>query len=417
MRLSRANAIFWGLWLGALLWCYNNSYDDPSSAFYRPRQAFVRGYSWLRQVEAADYRERVLSSKESPYVDTSSQDNEFLCVGIPSLNRTHSTPLVHTLSSLVDTLTPAERNSLHIVVLLADENPRHHIAYGEPWLSRLADDVIVYDGKNDRDTPRKKEPDDAYRVIPYDLRKQGRGWTRSEHVHVDHSVLIETCRKRGAPYFALIQDDVIASRDWFRRFKAGVAEVEDKSKQSGRDWFYLRLFYSELLMGWNGEEVPDYLQKIAVVYGGLILVTFIAWRLRRRPRWHQKLPPTAHGFGYSAAMVLCLWTPAVIALIFMTGRVTLHRMTTNPQVREMPQYGCCAQGLVMPSRHLEGLQTLLREPPYRFPVDMVMDAYADERGLAKWALDPSVIQHVGMAASSDRGKRVEVWNFSFERGR
>lgn len=353
-------------------------------------------------------------------MSTSSQDHEFLCIGIPSLNRTHSTPLIHTLSSLVDTLTPEERNSVYIVVLLADQNPRSHIAYGEPWLSRLADDVIVYDGKDSRDTPKKKEPDDAYRVIPYDLRKQGRGWTRSEHVHVDHSVLIETCRARGAPYFALIQDDVITSRDWFQRFKAGVTEVEDLSKESGQDWFYMRLFYSELLMGWNGEEVPEYLQKIGVVYGALIILTFIAWRLRRRPRWHQKLhinTPTAHSFNYTVAMVLGLWTPAVVVLVFMIGRVTLHRMTTNPQVREMPQYGCCAQGLVMPSRHLEGLQTLLREPPYRFPADMVIDAYADEKGLAKWALDPSVIQHVGMAASSDRGKRVEVWNFSFERGR
>jgi hypothetical protein len=63
MPMSRANAIFWALWLGALLWCYNNSYDDPSSIFYRPKAAFVRAYSALRQNEAADYRERLLSSR------------------------------------------------------------------------------------------------------------------------------------------------------------------------------------------------------------------------------------------------------------------------------------------------------------------------------------------------------------------
>lgn len=45
----------------------------------------------------------------------------------------------------------------------------------------------------------------------------------------------------------------------------------------------------------------------------------------------------------------------------------------------------------------------------------MIDVFGDERGLAKWALDPSVLQHVGMLESSDRGKRVEVWNFSFER--
>ncbi|KAL6857542.1 hypothetical protein ACO1O0_004981 [Amphichorda felina] len=420
MRISRANSIFWLVWACALVWCYVHAYDDPSSIFYSPRRAFRRVYSAIRQAEAASFFDR-LATKATPHdtISTSEHDNELICIGIPSVNRSQTTPLLHSLGTLSDSLTAEERDSIYIVVLLADKNPRNHFAYGAPWLTQLADDVLVYDSHDDtKDAPNRPEPDDAYRVIPYDLHRGHRGWTRTEMTHLDHSVLIETCRQRGAPYFALIQDDVVASRDWYRRLRAGIFDVDQRAQQTGQDWFYIRLFYSEMLMGWNGEEFPGYFRKIAVVYGVLIAVFFVAWRLRRRPRWHKKLsigPPTAQNFGYTAALVLGLWTPAVIALIFLTGRVTLHRMTTAPCVREMPQYGCCAQGLVFPNRHLEGLQNLLREPPYRYPADMVIDGYGDERGLTKWALDPSVLQHVGINDSSDRGKRVEVWNFSFER--
>lgn len=422
MRFSRANSSFWLVWLCALLWCCINSFDDPSSIFYNPKRAFYRAYSAIRQAEAASFFDR-LATKANPHdtINTSDQENELLCVGIPSVNRSHSTPLLHSLGTLSDSLTKDERDSIYFIVLLADKNPRTHFAYGAPWLSQLADDVLVYDGHDDnKDTPKRPEPDQAYRVIPYDLRRGNRGWSRAETTHLDHSVLIEACRQRGVPYFALIQDDVVASRDWFQRLKAGISEVEQRALESAQDWFYIRLFYSELLMGWNGEEFPGYFRRIGVIYAALITVFFVAWRLRRRPRWSAKMPirpPTAQGFGYTAALFLGLWTPAVIVLVFLAGRVTLHRLTTTPCVREMPQYGCCAQGLVFPNRHLEGLQNLLREPPYRFPADMVIDGYGNDRGLVKWALDPSVLQHVGIDESSDRGKRVEVWNFSFERQR
>ena len=423
MRLNRANSIFWLVWLCALVWCYVHAYDDPSSIFYSPRRAFYRVYSAVREAEAATFFDRLATNNGAPHgtISTSDREGELLCIGIPSVNRTHSTPLLHSLGTLSDFLTKEERDSIYIVVLLADKNPRAHFAYGVPWLSQLADEVLVYDGRDDtKDIPKRPEPDNAYRVIPYNLHRHHRGWTRAETTHLDHSVLIETCRQRGSPYFALIQDDVVASRDWFQRLGAGIVDVEERTEDSDQDWFYIRLFYSELLMGWNGEEFPGYFRRIAVVYAVLIAVFLAAWRLRHRPRWHKKLhvgPPTAQNFGYMAALVLGLWTPAVIVLVFLTGRVTLHRMTTAPCVREMPQYGCCAQGLVFPNRHLEGLQDLLREPPYRFPADMVIDGYGDERGLTKWALDPSVLQHVGIDDSSDRGKRVEVWNFSFERQR
>ncbi|RBR08313.1 hypothetical protein FVER53590_13210 [Fusarium verticillioides] len=407
MRPSHANIGFWLMWFAALLWSYHNSYDDPSSFFYKSRIAFDRRYSALREKQVDAYLEREIFPVTHKQRTEVQVDNEFLCIGIPSINRTTSGFLAHTVGSLVDTLTPNERNQIHIVVLLADKDPTRHFAYGKDWLFGLADDVLVY--SNDSKTESKLN----YKVLPHDVRGMGRSDDRVENIRLDHSVLFEACRRRDPTYFALIEDDIIATPDWFTRFKKGVIEVEQKATDAHQDWMYLRLFYSEIFMGWNNEEIFDYLKVVILGYTALIACLLLA--LRCRQRRHAGSFATKD-FAQTVALLLGLWIPACLALAFVTGRITLHRLfTRSPTVREMPRYGCCAQGLVFPNHHLQNLQDFLREPPFQFPGDMIMEDYARDHGLSKWALDPSVLQHVGLVESSDGPRRAEVWNFSFER--
>lgn len=160
IRLSRPNAIFWALYLVVLLWCYHNSSDDPGSAFYRPHEAFSSSHSRQREAEVDAYIGKVAASTVPITTTASAQMNEYLCIGIPSVNRTRPDFLARTLGSLTDTLSPAERAGVHIVVLLADRAPQLHTAYGQPWLSRLADDVLVYDsdGIDLSELPAKSDP-------------------------------------------------------------------------------------------------------------------------------------------------------------------------------------------------------------------------------------------------------------------
>src|SRR6478735_4883393 len=381
MRPSHANIGFWLVWFTALIWSYHNSYDDPSSFFYKSRIAFNRRYSALREKQVDAYLEREIYPVKHKQRTEVQVDNEFLCIGIPSINRTTSGFLAHSVGSLVDTLTPNERNQIHIVVLLADKDPTKHFAYGEDWLFGLADDVLVY--SNDSKTESKLN----YKVLPHDVRGMGRSDDRVENIRLDHSVLFEACRRRDPTYFALIEDDIIASPDWFTRFKKGVIEVEQKATDAHKDWMYLRLFYSEIFMGWNNEEIFDYLKVVILGYTALIACLLLA--LRCRQRRHTGSFATKD-FAQTVALLLGLWIPACLALAFVTGRITLHRLfTRSPTVREMPRYGCCAQGLVFPNHHLQNLQDFLREPPYQFPGDMIMEDYARDNGLSKWALDPS----------------------------
>ncbi|KNB18108.1 hypothetical protein FOXG_15744 [Fusarium oxysporum f. sp. lycopersici 4287] len=276
MRPSHANIGFWLVWFTALIWSYRNSYDDPSSFFYKSRIAFNRRYSALREKQVDAYLEREIFPVAHKQRTEVQVDNEFLCIGIPSINRTTSGFLAHTVGSLVDTLTPNERNQIHIVVLLADKDPTKHFAYGKDWLFGLADDVLVY--SNDSKTESKLN----YKVLPHDVRGMGRSDDRVENIRLDHSVLFEACRRRDPTYFALIEDDIIASPDWFTRFKKGVIEVEQKATDAHKDWMYLRLFYSEIFMGWNNEEIFDYLKVVILGYTALIACLLLALRCRQR---------------------------------------------------------------------------------------------------------------------------------------
>ncbi|PHH90327.1 hypothetical protein CDD83_3963 [Cordyceps sp. RAO-2017] len=415
MRPSRANAVFWLAWLCLALWCYLDTYDDPSSIFYDPARAYRPRFSFARTTEV----DRFLHQTASAAPQSRAQE-PLLCVGIPSVNRSTESFVQHTVGSLVDTLSPAERELVYIVVLLADSSPQSHFAYGKDWLGRLPDEVLVYTehggpASGGNTTAAAKN----YHAIPYHVRGEPRSKERVENMRLDHSVLVEHCRLRGTPYFALIEDDVVASRNWFARLRTALQHVERRATRTGRDWIYLRLFYSELLMGWNAEEWLSYAE---VVFGAYAVLLLVLLELRRR-HWlggpAGAGPSKGAGQNYACALVLCLWTPATIALFFVAGRVSLHRLSPFPLsgVREMPNYGCCAQGLVFPRRHLAGLQDLLRNPPFAFAGDQILEDYARDHGLAKWALDPSVLQHAGRRQSSDGPRTADVWNFSFERQR
>ena len=413
MNVTRLNAVFWVFWFVVLFFCYFNSYDDPSSIFYNASKAHQPRFSLLRAAEAEHYL-RNTTQKPAP----GGARNKFLCLGIPSANRTNPF-LPYTLATLTDSLTTKERQSIHIVVLLADASPRSNFAYRKSWLEDIADEILVYNQVPTVST-------DLYRTIPYDLTGLGRSSDPIENTRLDHSALAAACRRQESKYFALVEDDIVASRDWFPRLKKGLAHVEKQTERNERDWMYLRMFYSEMYMGWNSEEWFTYSRNIVLVYA---VVIFVIWASRMRCRIpYTKAkpaagpPPSSRSAQSSRSLVvlvLGVWLPSLIALFFFAGRISVNRL--NPMtkvshgVREMPRYGCCAQGLVFPQRHVRALQGILREAPFDSNGDQVVEGHAASQGLSKWALDPSVFQHVGAQDPSHGDGKTEVWNFSFER--
>jgi hypothetical protein len=400
------NFVFCLIWIIVFRYLQQTTYYDPSSFFFRWDAAYQPIYSAVREQEADVFLTSVQSQRNRLLKEPGESVDYHApyCIGIPTLQRERAQFFAKTAASLVDTLTPEERDSIHIVVLLSDTDATVNSAFGQDWLHAIADTVVVHE-----DTPEKLAAENGYQIIP----RHPEFAARDERVRRDYSVLSETCRRNEAEYFVLVEDDVIAARDWFQRLQDATPQVNERAVANGRDWLYLRLFYTETYMGWNSEEWPTYLQNIALIYMAVLGVM-----LAIRYAHHMASPSTTdRAFKNSKlvmANVLVMWVPLFIGLGFMAGRLTVSPLPVGVQV--MSRYGCCSQGLLIPNRHLSMLEEKLKESPFDLPADSTIERIADTLELDKWAIVPTVLQHIGARGSSARGGALKsTWNFSFER--
>jgi hypothetical protein len=121
-------------------------------------------------------------------------------------------------------------------------------------------------------------------------------------------------------------------------------------------------------------------------------------------------------------LVICgVCIPLCILLFFAAGKVTMLPLPAG--VNEMNNFGCCSQGLVFSHHKAQKLVEWYENKKVGF-VDMLTEEYADKTGDTRWALTPSVLQHIGRKSSKgdDRGKDAKhgrtvaekLWNFAFE---
>ena len=176
----------------------------------------------------------------------------------------------------------------------------------------------------------------------------------------------------------------------------------------------MRLFYTEEFFGWNAEDAP-----MRAAYC-VILIVFVAASLvlaRYRFSGLQR-----YLTNVTIASVCCICMPLLIILYFSAGKVTT--MPLSAGVNAMNNYGCCAQGLVWPRQKAKELMDWYdTDHPYGFG-DMLIEEYADRRGEMRYALTPSVIQHIGSTSSRgddwgpeskhNRPVAQKLWNFAFE---
>ncbi|KAL3584393.1 hypothetical protein FPOAC2_14173 [Fusarium poae] len=394
------------IWLSLFQICRLYTYYDPSSFFYNSQKAYQTRYTDLR-VKEADHLLHIIDQAPIDFkinndFDTRAQDKR-ICVGIPSVKRGRHHFLPRTLASLTEGLDTRERNALRIVVLLADDDPSSHPAFGQRWLHQLADEILLYGNASSPVVP------DVYRYVQPIKPNGGETLSRNDRVHRDYATLMEDCRTTGAGYFALMEDDVIAARHWASRLLDGLTYLE-RIDTTGK-WLYLRLFYSETYLGWNSEEWPKYLVRSLCFYATVLclyIVVVIAVDIRRRSNISYFM---AHSHD---VLHLTFWVICFTTLYFLAGRLTVDPYKEG--IREMPNYGCCAQGLVIPKHHLLDLENALHGAPNQIAGDSLIEKFADDRALKKYAIVPSLLQHVGIKGSSDaQGNKKTTWNFNFEK--
>ncbi|KAF5648938.1 alpha-1 3-mannosyl-glyco 4-beta-n-acetylglucosaminyltransferase C [Fusarium sp. NRRL 52700] len=408
-RLFIAYASLASLWVILFQLCRLYTFSDPSSFFYDSGRAYETRYSTIRQRQA----DELLDIAEHFPVEelaklplstniaeaTSRSPEKRICVGIPSVKREREQFLPRAVASLVQGLSLEQRKAIHIVVLLADDDATSHPAFGKRWLDRLADQILLYGNSSTIDAPKR------YRIVTSD---HSHDLSRNDRVHRDYATLMTACQQQRSEYFALVEDDIIAAYNWLGRLSTALDKLE--RTEDAKNWLYLRLFYSETYMGWNAEEWPTYLANSILVYCIILAVYLLVVALdirRRSQNFHPK--STLWALPH-----LTFWTASFILLYFLAGRLAVNPYPTG--VHEMPNYGCCAQGLVIPRQHLDSLGAALNNASDAIAGDSLIESFADSHHLKKYAITPSVLQHVGRLGSSDvGGTRKVTWNFSFEK--
>lgn len=185
--------------------------------------------------------------------------------------------------------------------------------------------------------------------------------------------------------------------------------LTDINKNKNKNWIYLRLFYTEISLSWTSSDFV-YRHMFFVFLASMVSVFTALLAIRR----YRLLPRRGHMYlDYPTLWVVSfIAVPAFLGLTFMIGKYSLMPLHG---VVEMNSHGCCTQGLLFPRIQVDGLIAYLRDKKAG-QTDELIEAYAEQNGLTRYALAPQQLQHVGLVSS--RGNVLlntqSTWAFWFE---
>ncbi|EUC46840.1 hypothetical protein COCMIDRAFT_57926, partial [Bipolaris oryzae ATCC 44560] len=386
------------------------STHDPTSIFFNASNAYTPRYSALRYQQATAYVSTYNYTSSASLLG-SKDSNKKLCVGIPSVARHGPQYLLGAIGSLLDGLTVDERSDVYLMVFIPHSDPKAHPAYGETWLSGLTDRVLTYEGLDAKEMAHVRK-------------MEAQGGAFKEKGLYDYSYLVSKCAEFNTPYIAILEDDVLAMDGWYHRTVNALLDAEDQSIQRhGKKFLYLRLFYTEAFLGWNSEEWKTYLlYSLCFAVMPAAIVSFL--RITKLPpkfplllNTHLRTSEVRNGYSYRRLVAtFYVLMAASILLFFALGRMTVLPLPTG--VHEMPRFGCCSQAFVFPRQKALELVSYFAEVKTGY-VDVLTEHYADARGELRYAITPSLFQHVGKTSSKmgSQGPIIKgkTWSFAFEK--
>ena len=412
--LSPQLGAFFVIYSLLILYCRLAFYRDPTSLFFDPSMAYRREYSSTRQRQAERFIEgAVRASFRRP--DNSTPPS--LCVGIPTVARDGERYFQTSVGGLLHGLTEEERKDIHLITFIAHTEPRVHPAYSEDWLYNVADQILTYD----------LPPEQLERIREMERQKD----VYREKGLYDFSYLLEACYRVGAANILMVEDDVLALNGWYHRTVKALDVAKAQTYRKGvsdctfvyfachlcmaelilRTDLYLRLFYTEELLGWNIEEWPTYLAwSFALAAGPMVAMIVARYQFKHLGRSLT---------DYTIILVCGMCIPLCIGLFFAAGRNSMLPIPAG--VNEMPKFGCCSQSLVFPQSKVPKVLKWFADKKIGF-VDTLTEELADQQNEIRWALTPSPMQHIGGKSSKSELPRQpnkmsvaeKLWNFAFE---
>ena len=219
----------------------------------------------------------------------------------------------------------------------------------------------------------------------------------------DYSYLLRDCFHRtDAPYIAIFEDDILFAEGWLSKTLDALAELRQKSTE----WVYLRLFYTETVLFWKDDDF--WYSHLLLTYGLAISLTAISLLFLRT---FSRLA-RSHLDNTTLLVLAFITVPAFVTLTFMFGKYNLMPMNGLSRMNDM---GCCTQALVFTRTQAVDIMELLEERKVG-QTDLLIEEYANNMGLERYALAPPQVQHMGVISSRGASKlqSQSTWAFWFE---
>ncbi|KAH0357473.1 hypothetical protein KCU83_g693, partial [Aureobasidium melanogenum] len=369
------------LWLMAFFYCKHQFWRDPHSAFfdssivYDQYSSNVRGQAGLELLSALD----PLASVPSP--------DPVICAEIVTVKRDPVQYLNKTIGSMLAGLTVEEHSAIHIRLLFAETEPQMHPDHSQRWLGHL-------------------ESAESYNVTTKDLehlKELENARNFFEKGVFDYIYMLDKCLDHTtAPFSAIFEDDIIFADGWLSKTAKGLADLRQST-----NWLYLRLFYTETSLRWRTDQNFWFRHLWLTV----ILIAFLSALVSIILR-HSYKPLRKFLTNHAIITMALITVPAFTTLYFMVGKYNIHPLSG---VERMDKYGCCTQALVFPRAQVPDLVAYLARRKAG-QTDTMIEEYANEFELERYALAPQVVQHVGLVSSRDNLEinTKSTWAFWFE---
>ncbi|KAB8235011.1 uncharacterized protein BDW43DRAFT_48937 [Aspergillus alliaceus] len=372
----------------AFEYCRLHYWRDPHSAFFDEAHVYDLKYSLFREHEALQAIS-AYNARNEPPKSTLATSNPLMCLAFVTVKRDHVNYFDASIGSLLSGLDDRERRAFSVNVLFANTDPHLHPSWGQLWMDRLVDSVSSYNVSKE-DFQRLQGLEERHNYY--------------EKGVFDYTYVLDQCYNTGAPYIGVFEDDIIFADGWFVKTLKGLHDIENRSK--AHNWLYLRLFYTETALSWTNDDFAYrhisfvFLLAMSIACGALLLARRISSAVSRR-------------LDIPTIIVICAITvPAFVGLIFMAGKYNISPMRG---LVEMNKHGCCTQAMVFPRDQVPHLVNFLRDRKAG-QTDSMIEEYADEGKLRRFALAPPQVQHVGIRSSRDNLEinTRSTWAFWFE---
>lgn len=385
--LLRKIAASLALIICAIWYAKTHFYRDPGSAFFDRTRAYEQRYSQFRKAEVQQFIDSYggLAHDDSSAPGGASS-NATLCVAFSSVRRQHAQYLETTIGSMLHGLTPNERSSLWISILIAQTDPEIHPAWHSTWLHSAVDELYTYNiSAKERTRLLSLEESGAY----------------AEKGVFDYTYAMERCYESGAPYVGMFEDDILMADGWLVRTLLGLTGLPPAS-----EWLFMRLFNQERSTGYSNTYIGGN-NEHWITLGAGIVISAVAAFARRRWWWVRKNIDME-----SVGVLVLLLIPAFVILFFQSGKASLFPPT--PGVFDQP-YGCCSQAMIFPRMQMPKIIDYIRSKK-EGQVDLFLDELAIEADLKRFALYPVQAQHIGLdSARMTLEKEAQaIWSMAFE---